>query len=78
MTIIKKTNILSNAAQDKTSWMQSVLPKLDIKHKIFIIKANLKSVVDNFVESYLNGETPIPCVQCNKTVKFNVFPSQKI
>ena len=27
-------------------------------------------MIDNFVESYLNGETPIPCVQCNQTVKF--------
>jgi tRNA-specific 2-thiouridylase len=29
-----------------------------------------ESVVDEFVESYLHGETPIPCVRCNQTVKF--------
>ena len=29
-----------------------------------------QGVIDNFVESYLKGETPIPCVQCNQTVKF--------
>ncbi|MGB1337608.1 MAG: tRNA 2-thiouridine(34) synthase MnmA, partial [Planktomarina sp.] len=29
-----------------------------------------QGVIDNFVDSYLNGETPIPCVQCNQTVKF--------
>jgi len=28
------------------------------------------SVVDDFVESYMNGQTPIPCVRCNQTVKF--------
>ena len=28
-------------------------------------------MIDNFVESYLKGETPVPCIQCNKTVKFN-------
>ena len=28
-------------------------------------------VIDNFVDSYTKGETPIPCVQCNKTVKFD-------
>lgn len=28
------------------------------------------SVVDGFVESYMNGQTPIPCVRCNQTVKF--------
>ncbi len=29
-----------------------------------------ESVVDDFVESYMNGQTPIPCVRCNQTVKF--------
>ncbi len=49
-----------------------VAQKLDIEHKIFYYQSKFKeSVIDNFVESYLNGETPIPCVQCNKTVKFN-------
>ena len=49
-----------------------VAQKLDIDHKIFYYQSKFKeSVVDNFVKSYLNGETPIPCVQCNKTVKFN-------
>jgi tRNA-specific 2-thiouridylase len=27
-------------------------------------------VIDDFVDSYLAGETPIPCVTCNQTVKF--------
>ncbi|MBC8129574.1 MAG: tRNA 2-thiouridine(34) synthase MnmA [Rhizobiaceae bacterium] len=29
-----------------------------------------KSVIDPFAESYIAGETPIPCVACNQTVKF--------
>ena len=49
-----------------------VANKLDIKHKVFYYQNKFKkNVVDNFVESYLKGETPVPCVQCNKTVKFN-------
>ncbi|MEQ9812649.1 MAG: tRNA 2-thiouridine(34) synthase MnmA [Azospirillaceae bacterium] len=28
------------------------------------------AVMDDFAESYLRGETPIPCVRCNQTVKF--------
>jgi len=28
------------------------------------------SVIEDFVESYLIGETPIPCVKCNQSVKF--------
>lgn len=28
------------------------------------------NVIEDFVESYLKGETPIPCVKCNQNVKF--------
>ena len=45
--------------------------KLGIDHKILYYQNKFKQgVIDNFVESYLKGETPIPCVQCNQTVKF--------
>ena len=48
-----------------------VAQKLDIEHKILYYQNKFKQgVIDNFVESYLKGETPIPCVQCNQTVKF--------
>ena len=29
-----------------------------------------EQVIDPFAASYLDGETPIPCVACNQTVKF--------
>ena len=48
-----------------------VADKLSIEHRILYYQNKFKEgVIDNFVESYLNGETPIPCVQCNQTVKF--------
>jgi len=48
-----------------------VAHKLDIEHKVFYYQNKFKQgVIDNFVDSYLKGETPIPCIQCNKTVKF--------
>ena len=49
-----------------------VAQKLDIEHRVLFYQNKFKEgVVDNFVDSYLKGETPIPCIQCNKTVKFN-------
>ncbi|MDK9698507.1 MAG: tRNA 2-thiouridine(34) synthase MnmA [Siculibacillus sp.] len=30
-----------------------------------------EAVIDRFAESYLAGETPVPCVACNQTVKFH-------
>ena len=48
-----------------------VADKLKIEHKILYYQDRFKEgVIDNFIDSYLNGETPIPCVQCNQTVKF--------
>jgi tRNA-specific 2-thiouridylase len=48
-----------------------VADKLKIEHKILYYQSKFKEgVIDNFIDSYLNGETPIPCVQCNQTVKF--------
>ncbi len=48
-----------------------VAHKLGIEHKILYYQDKFKQgVIDNFVDSYLKGETPIPCVQCNQTVKF--------
>jgi tRNA-specific 2-thiouridylase len=29
-----------------------------------------ESVIDDFADAYVRGETPIPCVRCNQTVKF--------
>ena len=48
-----------------------VANQLKIDHKILYYQKKFKKyVIDNFVESYMAGETPIPCVQCNQTVKF--------
>tara|TARA_Y100000816_G_scaffold64334_1_gene42599 strand:- start:998 stop:2116 length:1119 start_codon:yes stop_codon:yes gene_type:complete len=49
-----------------------VANKLNIEHKILYFQNKFKEgVIDNFVNGYLRGETPVPCIQCNKTVKFN-------
>ncbi|MDG7055952.1 MAG: tRNA 2-thiouridine(34) synthase MnmA [Wolbachia endosymbiont of Meromenopon meropis] len=29
-----------------------------------------REVIENFVHTYMRGETPIPCIKCNQTVKF--------
>ena len=44
---------------------------LNINHKILFYQKKFKEeVIDSFIDSYAAGETPIPCVQCNQTVKF--------
>ena len=50
---------------------REVSKKLGIKHFIVDYKSRFKqSVIDDFIESYNKGHTPIPCIKCNQTVKF--------
>ena len=47
---------------------------LGIKHYVFDLREDFrKSVINNFIETYKNGETPNPCVYCNKKFKFGLF-----
>lgn len=40
-------------------------------HYVLNYESNFReSVIDKFADSYIKGETPIPCVTCNQTVKF--------
>ena len=56
-----------------------VSEKLDIDHYVLNYESKFKNeVIEKFADSYLRGETPIPCVNCNQTVKFrDLFESAK-
>ena len=48
-----------------------VCGKLGIPHYVLNYESIFRDqVINNFADSYLRGETPIPCVRCNQTVKF--------
>jgi tRNA-uridine 2-sulfurtransferase len=45
---------------------------LDIPHYVLDFESRFReAVIDDFVDTYLQGATPIPCVRCNQTVKFS-------
>lgn len=51
---------------------RNVCKNLGIRHELLDFGEDFKkNVVDYFVGAYLNGETPNPCVVCNRTVKFD-------
>lgn len=53
---------------------KSVCDKLGIEHHVFDFTELFASEVkDYFVNSYINGETPNPCIVCNKKVKFSAL-----
>ena len=48
-----------------------VASKLEIPHYVLNYENLFKDqVMEDFADSYLRGETPIPCIRCNQTVKF--------
>ncbi|MFB9354239.1 tRNA 2-thiouridine(34) synthase MnmA [Sneathiella chinensis] len=48
-----------------------VAEAIGIPHYVLDYESRFKdSVMEEFADSYLRGETPVPCVRCNQTVKF--------
>src|ERR1700754_3857800 len=48
-----------------------VAETLGIPHYVLDYEERFRSkVIDGFASSYIAGETPVPCVACNQTVKF--------
>lgn len=48
-----------------------VAEKIGIPHYVLDYESRFRqAVMDDFADSYLAGETPVPCVTCNQTVKF--------
>ena len=48
-----------------------VAEAINIPHYVLDYESRFReSVIDDFADAYARGETPIPCVRCNQTVKF--------
>jgi len=50
---------------------RSVAERIGIPHYVLDYESRFKAaVIDRFAESYVAGETPVPCLECNQTIKF--------
>ena len=50
---------------------RAVAERIAIPHYVVDMEARFRAaVIDAFADSYARGQTPVPCVECNKTVKF--------
>lgn len=61
---------------DKTSIndAKKVAELLKIKHEVLDVSDLFKeNIIDYFINSYINGDTPNPCALCNKTIKFKII-----
>ena len=50
---------------------RAVAERIGIPHYVLDYESRFKeAVIDRFAESYIHGETPVPCVDCNMAIKF--------
>ena len=50
---------------------RAVADRIGIPHYVLDYERRFKeAVIDRFAESYMAGETPVPCVDCNMAIKF--------
>jgi tRNA-specific 2-thiouridylase len=50
---------------------RAVAERIGIPHYVLDYESRFKSaVIDRFADSYMAGETPVPCVECNQSIKF--------
>jgi len=51
---------------------RGVAERIGIPHYVLDYESRFKeAVIDRFAESYIHGETPVPCVDCNMAIKFH-------
>jgi tRNA-specific 2-thiouridylase len=50
---------------------RAVAERIGIPHYVLDYEDRFKeAVIDRFTDSYVAGETPVPCVECNQSIKF--------
>ena len=50
---------------------RAVADRIGIPHYVLDYERRFReSVIDAFADSYASGETPVPCIECNRSVKF--------
>jgi tRNA-uridine 2-sulfurtransferase len=50
---------------------RTVAERIGIPHYVLDYEDRFKeAVIDRFAESYVAGETPVPCIECNQSIKF--------
>src|SRR6201998_3561243 len=55
---------------------RDVAARLGIPHYVLDYESRFREqVIDSFADSYAAGETPVPCIECNRSVKFRDLPA---
>ncbi len=68
--VTMKLHAFGNAAEDA----RNVAEAIGIPHHVFDFEDIFSTcIIGDFADTYLRGETPIPCVKCNQRIKFGAL-----
>jgi tRNA-specific 2-thiouridylase len=68
------TLMLYEGAEETVEEAKVCCQQLNIKHHVMDYRSGFKTeIIDSFVEAYLNGETPNPCMVCNQKIKYGLL-----
>lgn len=69
--VIGATMVLFDSDNQNVIEAKKICELLNIEHHTIDLKKEFKEkVINNFIETYINGKTPNPCIECNKYFKF--------
>ena len=67
-------SLVPDSVQSGVQDAQAVAQTLEIEHHVLDLREDFRRfVTEPFMESYLHGQTPNPCVLCNQTIKFGAM-----
>ena len=79
MSLFDKDELCGKCSAKDVEDAKNVAAKLGIEHHVIGLKEQFREhVTDDFVQTYLDGGTPNPCVQCNKHIKFGALLDEAI
>ena len=69
----------NDASDTDISDAKAICDRLGIEHRVYDFKERFHStVIKNFIDTYISGGTPNPCIVCNKTIKFGIMLDEEI
>jgi len=69
--VIGATMVLFDSDNQNVIDAKKICELLNIKHHVIDLKKEFKEkVINNFINNYINGKTPNPCIECNRYFKF--------
>ncbi len=79
MSLFDKDEPCGKCSSKDVEDARAVAARFGIEHHVVELRQQFRQhVTDDFVQTYLNGGTPNPCVQCNKYIKFGALLDEAV